>query len=263
MSEAIMYGIVLIYGILIGSFLNVCIFRIPNEESIVTKRSHCMNCNKQLKWYELIPVFSFLFLRGKCSKCKTKLSIQYPIIEALNGILYVLVFYLNGWDSLVLILLSSIYCFTVSALIVLSVIDFRKNIIPFGVNIFIFVMGLAAVAIKFFGDGKNIDILIKHGIGFFAVSLFFLILYYATKGRGMGGGDIKLMAAAGVLLGWQLILLAAFIGCVLASIIHPLRMKISKAGRVLAFGPYLAIGIFISLLWGEGLLDWYINTFLM
>ena len=261
MNDYIVYGIVLIYGLLIGSFLNVCIFRIPDESSIVTGRSHCMNCNSKLKWYELIPVFSYIFLLGKCKSCKSKISIQYPIVEALNGIVYVLVFYLFGWSAPHVILLNVVYCLVISALIVLSLIDFRTNTIPIGINIFIMIMGLAAALIKYIWFGRNTEMMLDHAIGFFAVSSFLLLIFYASKGRGIGGGDIKLMAGAGLLLGWELILLAFFIGCVLAAIIHPIRMRINHLNRVLAFGPYLSIGIIVALLYGKQIITWYLDTF--
>lgn len=260
MNETIIYSIVFIYGIIIGSFLNVCIYRIPNETSIAG-RSHCMKCNAPIKWYDLIPVFSYIFLMGSCRKCKTKISIQYPMIEALNGLLYVLVFYLCGFDTMKDILLSSAYCLIISALLVLSVIDFRTNIIPFGINIFIAAIGVGIVLIKYFSSGKNIDIIIHHAIGACAISFLLLIIFYATQGRAMGGGDIKLMAAAGLVLGWQAVILAFFLGCVFASIIHPIRMKINHLNRVLAFGPYLSAGITVSLLYGRQIIDWYIQTF--
>ena len=261
MVDYIIFGIVFLYGIVIGSFLNVCIFRIPDEDSIVTGRSHCMNCNAKLKWYELIPVFSFIFLLGKCKSCKSRISIQYPIIEALNGLFYVLVFYLYGWKSMNTIFLNVIYCLVISALIVLSVIDFRTNTIPIGINIFIMVMGLTAALVRYFWFGRSTDIMLDHAIGFFAVSVFLLLIFYATKGRGVGGGDIKLMAGAGLLLGWGNVLLAFFIGCILAAIIHPIRMRVSNIGRALAFGPYLSIGIVIAMLYGKQMIDWYIETF--
>jgi leader peptidase (prepilin peptidase)/N-methyltransferase len=250
---------VFLYGIVIGSFLNVCIYRIPDQDSIVTGRSHCMSCNRQLKWYELIPVFSYIFLLGRCISCKSRISIQYPIIEALNGIFYVLVFYIFGWKDNYTLLMNVIDCFLISALIVLSVIDFRTNIIPMGINIFIFILGLAATLLDFFGQGRSMDVLLNHGIGFGAVSLFLLFILYATRGRGIGGGDIKLMAGAGLLLGWSLIVLAFFIGCILASIIHPIRMRINHLSRVLAFGPYLSAGIVISLFFGKQLIEWYLG----
>jgi leader peptidase (prepilin peptidase)/N-methyltransferase len=262
MNESIIYySFIFIYGIIFGSFLNVCIFRIPEEESIVTGRSHCMSCNTKIKWYDLIPVFSYIFLLGRCRKCKSRISIQYPIIEALNGLLYVLVFYLYGFNSLKDILISCAYCFVISALIVLSVIDFRTNTIPVGINIFILIMGIFIVLVQYFWFGKNTDIVLDHAIGMFAVSFFLLLIFYASHGRGIGGGDIKLMGAAGLVLGWELIILAFMIGCVLAAIIHPIRMRISHLNRVLAFGPYLSVGIAVALLFGKQIVDWYLQTF--
>ncbi len=262
MGDYIIYGIVFLYGIIIGSFLNVCILRIPDQDSVVTGRSHCMNCNSRLKWYELIPIFSYIFLLGRCRSCKSRISIQYPIIEALNGILYVLVFYLFGWKGTYSILMNVIYCLVISALLVLSVIDFRTNIIPVGINIFIMIMGLAAALVEYFWFGRSTDIMLNHGIGFFAVSVFLLLIFYSTKGRGVGGGDIKLMAGAGLLLGWDLILLAFFIGCILAAFIHPIRMRINHLSRVLAFGPYLAVGIVLALFFGKQWIDWYLEFFI-
>ena len=126
------YIIILLYGIVIGSFVNVCIYRIPLEEDIVKERSHCMSCGHVLQWYELIPLVSYLVQKGKCRECGTKLSVQYPLIEGLNGVLYVLIAVINGLnvDSL-------LYCLLISALITLSVIDWRTYEIPIGINIFI------------------------------------------------------------------------------------------------------------------------------
>ena len=154
------YILIFAFGIVIGSFLNVCIYRIPQHETVVTERSHCMRCGYQLAWYDMVPVFSWLFLRGRCRKCKEPISPQYPIIEALNGILYIVVFAVNGLE-----LTSIIYCFLTSALIVLSVIDWRTYEIPFGINIFILVLGILHV----FLDHDNWS---EYVIGFFCVSLF-------------------------------------------------------------------------------------------
>lgn len=238
------------YGIVIGSFLNVCIFRIPKGEDIVKVNSHCMSCGYQLKWYDLIPVVSYLFLGGKCRKCKTKISKQYPMIELLNGILYVIIFFINDFDAV-----SIIYCLLTSALIVLSVIDFRTYEIPFGVNVFIFVLGIIHVAMDVV-NWKN------YCIGFFAVSVCLLLLQILSKGRAIGGGDVKLMAAAGLLLGWKLIILAFVLGCIIGSVIHLIRMKVSGEGHLLAMGPYLSVGIWIAALWGTQMLDAYFNLFI-
>lgn len=246
----LLYITIFIFGIVIGSFLNVCIYRIPKKEDIVKINSHCMSCNYNLKWYDLIPLFSYIFLGGRCRKCKTKLSIQYPLIEGLNGILYVLVVAMNGFT-----IESLLYCLMFSALVTLSVIDFRTYEIPFGINLFILALGLIRVAM----DYKNF---LNYLIGFISVSGFLYLLYLLTKGRGIGGGDIKLMAVSGLMLGWKCNILALAFGCIIGSVIHLIRMKVSKEDHVLALGPYLSIGIMIAALWGESLLKWYFAAIL-
>lgn len=245
----IIYIIVSLYGIVIGSFLNVCIYRIPLHESIAKERSHCMSCGYQLKWYDLVPFFSYILLGGKCRKCKKKISVQYPIIEAANGLFYVLVFSVFGisWTSV-------IYCFLVSALLALSVIDFRTYEIPIGFNVFILTLGLIHLAL----DYPN---WLQYVIGLVAVSIFLYLIYVLTKGRGIGGGDIKLMAACGLLLGWQLIIMAFLMGCIIGSVVHLIRMRLSGAEHVLAMGPYLSVGVLIAVLWGEKILGWYLSMY--
>lgn len=258
--------LIFLFGITFGSFLNVCIYRIPKKEDIVKTPSHCMKCGYELKWYDLVPLFSFIVLKGKCRKCGIKLSLQYPIIEALNGAMCVFVFlrlrinltdffYVSCIKELVPLFDAALVCAFLSVLLVISVIDFRTYEIPLGCNIFIFALGILSLIL-------HPQDLLNHIIGFFAVSLFLLIVYACTKGRGIGGGDIKLMAAAGLFLGWKLIVLAFILGCVLGSILHILRMKISKADHVLAFGPYLSLGLAIAVLFGEQILSWYLG-FLM
>ena len=241
--------IIFLYGIIIGSFLNVCIYRIPKKENIVTTRSHCMSCGYQLRWYDLIPLFSWLALGGRCRKCKAKISVQYPAIEALNGVLYLIVFLCYGVSIETLL-----YCLMASALLALSVIDFRTFEIPLGFNVFIAVLGLVRVLTDLTNWGE-------YAVGFFAVSVVLYIIYVLTKGRGIGGGDIKLMAASGLLLGWKCNILAFLLGCIIGSVIHLLRMRFTNAERVLALGPYLSIGIYISALWGTRLIDWYLSLF--
>ena len=241
------YIFIFLFGIVIGSFLNVCIYRIPMHETIVSERSHCMKCGYQLAWYDLVPLFSWLFLRGRCRKCKAPISPQYPIVEAVNGILYVLIFIVKDFT-----LESVFYCLFVSALIVLSVIDWRTYEIPIVVNIFILALGV----IHLLTDLKNWPIYI---IGFFCVSIFLYLIVVISKGRAMGGGDVKLMAVAGLLIGWQNIIIAFFLGCIIGSIIHLIRMRVSDAENVLAMGPYLAVGLFIAAMWGQNMISWYTN----
>ncbi len=238
-------AVVFLYGIVIGSFLNVCICRLPIKENIVTTRSHCMSCGYQLKWYDLVPLFSWLALRGKCRKCGAKISVQYPIVEALNGILYLVVFWQCGVS-----VRAVLYCLLASSLVVISVIDWRTFEIPVGANIFIGLLGAVRIATDL-ADWKD------YIIGFFSVSAVLFVIYIVTKGRGIGGGDIKLMAVSGLLIGWECNVLAFVIGCIAGSVVHIIRMKVSKADHVLALGPYLSIGIFVSALWGEKMINWY------
>ena len=246
----LLYIMIFLFGIVIGSFLNVCIYRIPKKENIVKIRSHCMECNYQLKWYDLVPLFSYLCLGGRCRKCKAKLSVQYPLVELLNGLLYVLVVAVNG-----LTIESLLYCLMFSALVTLSVIDFRTYEIPLGINLFILTLGLIRVAL----DYQNF---LNYLIGFLSVSGFLYLLFLLTKGRGIGGGDIKLMAVSGLMIGWKCNLLALAFGCIIGSIIHVIRMKVSKEDHVLALGPYLSVGIMIAALWGYNLIEWYFAAIL-
>ena len=243
----LMYIIIFMFGIVIGSFLNVCIYRIPLQEDIVRVRSHCMSCGYKLEWYDLVPLFSYLFLRGRCRKCGAKLSVQYPLIEALNGILYVIIVCIHGVN-----IDSLLYCLLGSARVVLSVIDFRTYEIPFGINLFILALGLIRLAL----DYHNF---LSYLIGSLAVSAFLTILYYASGGRAIGGGDVKLMAVCGLFLGWKLIILAFGLGCVLGAVIHVIRMKVSGEDHVLAMGPYLSAGVLIAALWGNQMLSWYLG----
>lgn len=206
-----------------------------------------MSCGYQLRWYDLIPLFSWLMLKGRCRKCGVSISPQYPIIEAANGILYLLIFAVNGWN-----LTSVLYCLMASALLALSVIDFRTFEIPFGFNVFLTVLGL----IHLFLDRTN---WVEYVIGFFAVSAILEILLLVSKGRAIGGGDVKLMASCGLLLGWKLIWVAFLLGCILGSVLHIIRMKVSGADKVLAMGPYLSAGVLIAALWGNTFLTWYIG----
>ncbi len=244
------YIFIFIFGIVLGSFLNVCIYRIPQKQDIVKARSHCMQCDHLLQWYELIPLFSYLLQGGKCRACKSKISVQYPLIEGANGIAYVLIFLINGMnvDSL-------LYCLLTSALLVLSVIDWRTYEIPIGINVFIFVLGIARTVVHS-KDWAN------HVIGFFAVSAVLYLIIVVSKGRGIGGGDMKLMAVCGLFLGWKEIILAFLLGCIIGSVVHIIRMRITKCDHVLALGPYLSVGVVLAMLWGNRWITWYFSQFM-
>lgn len=253
-EQIFFYFIVFVYGITIGSFLNVCIYRIPKEESIVTVGSHCMKCWHRLKWYDLIPVFSWLFLKGKCRYCGTRVSVQYPLVELANGILYIVVFAANGWN-----IESGLWCIMTSALLVLSVIDYRTMMIPTGVDFVILIVGILHLVLKL----NNWHYYV---IGFFFASLFLLlcsIIFRMLRGkRGLGLGDIELMACTGLCIGWGHALFAVILGSLIGSVIQGIKIAVTKEGQKFAFGPYLSAGVFIAMLWGSKIYDWYVGTFL-
>ena len=236
-------------GACVGSFCNVLIYRIPREEEFVKTPSHCMTCGHNLKWFELIPVVSWLMQGGKCRSCGVKLSVQYPIVEALNALMWLLtgILFRGDWLSVAL------YCLLFSMLMVLSVIDWRMFIIPNGINLVIFLLGV----VRLVTDLGNWPLYV---IGMLSVSLVFLLLHVLTGGNGLGMGDVKLVAGAGLLLGWPKMLLAVLVGSLSGAIIHSVRMK-HGADRKLAFGPYLAAGIWFAALVGEPLITAYLSLF--
>lgn len=241
--------LVFLYGITIGSFLNVCIYRIPLKESIVFGRSHCIKCKENIKFYDLIPVFSYIALKGRCRFCKKKINIRYPIIELINGVLFIIAFLKFGlsFNMVYYSLLSSI-------LLVIAVIDFEHEIIPDRLLITAFAFGI--IYNIFFGDYISVI------IGFLAVSLVLYLIAILSKG-GIGGGDIKMMAAFGFCLGWQKIVLALFLGSFVGSVaaIYMMAFKNYSGKTKIPFGPFLAIGIYISILYGSQLIGWYTNLF--
>lgn len=247
MLQISMYILIFLYGIVIGSFLNVVIVRVPRKESIVKVRSHCENCGYQLKWFDLIPIFSYLVLGGKCRKCKTKISAQHLILEVLNGILYVFTFFIAGFSVTTVLL-----CLLFSALLALSLIDFKTYEIPVGFQCVIFVLAVCRTIL----DRANWS---EHVIGFFVVSVVLYLMYVISKGAAIGGGDVKLMAVCGLFVGWKLIIFAFLLGCIVGSVVHIIRMKLSGESHVLAMGPYLSIGVFVAALWGNQILTWYLG----
>lgn len=238
-----------LFGLVVGSFLNVCIFRIPKGETVVTVPSHCTSCGHKLVWYDLFPFFSYLFLGGKCRYCKAKISVQYPIVELLNALLWVVIYIVFGGLSVT----SVIYCLFASALVVISVIDIRDGIIPDRINAFIFILGIIITAL----DYNNWAV---HIIGFFAVSVPLLVPLFI---KGMGGGDVKLFAVCGLLVGWKLIVLTLVAACFLGTAFSIFIMIKNKATGKTAvkFGPFISLGLLISVVWGEQIINWYLQTF--
>ncbi|MBQ4244645.1 MAG: prepilin peptidase [Clostridia bacterium] len=243
----LVYIITFLFGVAVGSFLNVCIYRIPKHESIVTVPSHCMSCGKKLHWYELIPLFSWLALRGKCHGCKAKISAQYPVIEAANGLLCVLTLFVKGL-SVDMVLTAALG----SVLLVISIIDARTKEIPFPLVIAVGILG--AIRLVFYHEHWLNSVL-----GAVVMGALFLIIIIVTGGKALGGGDFKLVIAAGLFVGLKNCVIALFLASFFGSVIHLTLMKVKKMGRELAFGPYLSFGFFTVALWGDKLFDFYLN----
>lgn len=241
------YILVFLFGVTVGSFLNVCILRIPLGESVVSGSSHCMSCGVKLRRRDLVPLVSWIFLRGRCARCHSPISPQYPLIEAANGLLWMLAFRRFGmsFDTL-------LGCGMASTLLTASVIDVRTREIPPGTTIAVAVLGILRLLV-YRADWAS------HLLGLVSVSGLLLLVLLLSGGKAIGGGDVKLMAGAGLFLGLWSTLLAFFIGCLIGSIVHLFRMKFRGAGRDLALGPYLSAGILVSMFWGDALLGWYFS----
>ena len=236
-------------GICFGSFTNVLIFRLPRNEEFVKTPSHCLSCGHRLSWYENIPILSFLMQKGRCRSCGVRLSLQYPLVEALTGLMWLLTGLLlwGNWIPM------GLYCLLFPLLETVTVIDWRTFEIPNGLSAAIAVLGL----VRLLTDLGRWPLYL---IGALSVSLLFLLLWFLTGGKGLGLGDVKLMAAAGLLLGWPKTILSMLIGSVAGVIIHLIRMR-HGSGNKLAFGPYLSAGIWVSALLGDAIIGAYLGLF--
>ena len=243
------YALIAILGLVIGSFLNVCIYRIPVEESIAFPPSHCSKCKHDLSPIDLVPVISYIFLRGKCKYCKENISIRYPLIESLNGILYLIVFFKFG-----LTLIALKYCILVSILIVIGMIDYDTQFVFTSTTIFGgIIAGIFIIIQAIFYRAGVIDLVLGGVIGFGIIGL----IVFLTKG--MGEGDIEIAAVCGLFLGVKGILLGLFLAIILGGVVGIviLSLKLKKAKEKIAFGPCIAIGSLISMLWGVEILKLY------
>ena len=242
--------LVVIFGLVIGSFLNVCICRIANEESIAFPPSHCTNCGYELKAKDLIPVLSYIFLGGKCRSCKEKISIQYPIVEILNAILYIAIYLKFGFT-----LNLFKFCLFASLLIVIGFIDFKTKYVYNSTVVFGVVSGILFAVLEWM-ETKSIPWNYIAG-AFIGFGIIYLIVILT---RGMGEGDIDIALICGLFLGIKGILfLAIILGGIVATIILIFKLKERKAE--IAFGPYLAIGGIIACLYGSRLIDIYLGLF--
>lgn len=240
-----------IFGAILGSFYNVVGYRLPKGESIVFPSSHCPNCGHNLKPYELVPIFSFLFLKGKCSKCKQKISWFYTIFEILTGLLFVLC-YLVFKDNVIDLIISLTF---VSMLIIIFVSDFHYLIIPDSVLLISSIILLVELIIK--SGLNNFYVPLLNGIiSFIAMYLIKLLGDFIFKKESMGGGDIKLLFVIGMVLGFSQALFSIFVGS-LVGLPIAFIILLRKKDHVIPFGPLLGIGAIIVLLTQFNVIDFF------
>lgn len=254
----ILYIFLIFFGLTVGSFLNVCIYRIPSGKSILFPSSFCPKCKKKILSRDNIPLLSYILLKGRCRNCKTKISVRYPLVELLSALLFFSIFLKSGfsWESLA-------YVFLGSSLIVIFFIDLEHRIIPDVITLPGIGVGLA---FSFLVPEMNvvnslIGLLVGGGLFF----LFAMLGEAIFKKESLGGGDIKLAGMLGAFLGWEKILLVFFLSAILGSIIGIIFMFFSEEVRkkkIIPFGPFLAIATFLGIFWGEKLIRFYLETFI-
>lgn len=252
MIDGFSYGLVAVLGALIGSFLNVCIYRLPRGESIVWPGSHCPSCGGTIAWYDNVPVLGYLRLLGRCAKCRGPISLRYPVVEAANAAGYVLILAAFGttWTTV-------LYSVLFSALLVVTGTDLTHKIIPNVVTVPGIVLGLVGASTVLPAGPVNalLGVLVGGGILW---ALAWASPYLFGK-EGMGGGDIKLVAMIGAFLGWKPALLTIMIGSVAGSVIGIglIALRFMKRDEYIPFGPFLVLGALVSMFFAQPLVDWY------
>jgi leader peptidase (prepilin peptidase)/N-methyltransferase len=244
----------LVTGMVVGSFLNVCICRMPKGESVVTPPSHCPQCDYRIRWYDNIPIVSYLLLRGRCRGCGMHISPQYPLVELLNGLLTLALFLRFGPTLAFLVLF--LFC---SALVVITFIDLDHQIIPDEISLTGIVVGFV---FSFFLQGHSwLNSLLGILLGGGSLLLVAYGYQWLTGKEGMGGGDIKLLAMMGAFLGWKSIPFIIFASSLVGSVIGITIMLVQKKDSKLAipFGPYLAFGAVLYIFYGRQIIHWYLN----
>jgi len=245
-----LYFLIFIFGLAIGSFLNVVICRLETNEPILIGRSHCPKCRTILKWYDLIPVFSFIFYKGKCCYCGKKISWQYPVVEIATGLLFLLIFNFQ-FSIFNLIYYLIITCF----LIIIFVYDLKHYLI---LDKIVFPGIIIAIIFNFLLLSESWQFSILSAFG---ASLFFLLLVLVSKGKWMGLGDVKFAFLMGLILSWPNILLGLFLSFFSGAIIGIILILFGKKGlkSQIPFGPFLVGATVFIMLYGQYLNTWYYN----
>ncbi len=256
--DALIY-LIIIMGLFIGSFLNVCIYRIPEKQSICFPRSHCMKCGHVLGALELIPVISYLALGRRCKQCKEPISSRYMGIEIVTGLGFGVIYYVYRY-SLETLLYSTFFCFA----LVLTMIDWDHMILPTRVIRWGLGLGLIERILQSIVS-NNKYLLIDALLGAIVGYVFFMIVYYGSqwllKKEGLGYGDVRLMCFLGLFIGFNQLFLMIIISCILASVFGLVLLKVRKSSEPYPLGPFLNGGALIVILWGERLLQSYLSLF--
>ncbi|MFH1781331.1 MAG: prepilin peptidase [Patescibacteria group bacterium] len=241
---------VFLFGTIIGSFLNALIFRMRSGDSVFNGRSRCPNCKKELRPIDLVPIFSYLYLGGKCAHCKKSISIQYPLVEFATGALFLLGYFKFGY-SLELAGFMLLACFA----IVIFVYDYKYSLILDKVSIPAIIVGLLCAIFIYWLSFWQIF------FGGFIGAGIFLAQYWISKGKWIGGGDIRLGLFMGVTLGWEMVLLALLIAYVSGAIISLVLIGLKKKGPKdqIPFGTFLSAAFVLVLLYGNEIINWYLN----
>lgn len=247
------YFLVFIFGIVIGSFLNVCIYRVPRGKSVAFPGSFCPSCEEPIRWYDNIPLISFVVLAAKCRSCGSKIPVKYFLVELSSAVIALILFSLLGLTPAFFI-----YTLFSLALLTVSVIDMERREIPDVISLPGIVMGILLVTLfRLRGDlvSSLIDSLLGVLVGGGSMFLLGYLGELVFKKDALGGGDIKLMGMIGAFLGWKLVLLTFFIAPMFGSVSSVIMLAKNKREPI-AYGPYLAAGAFVSLLFGEAILKY-------
>ncbi len=257
--NSFLYSIIFLFGLIVGSFLNCIIYRLEISKSFLKGRSFCPYCKHELAWYDLIPIFSFLMLKGKCRYCQKPISIQYPLVELTTALLFVLI--INNQLSIINFqnLLTTIYLLlTTCFLIIIFVYDFKHYIIPDKVI-------FPAIGLAFIYNLLTTNYLLLNTLlAALGASAFFLSIYLISRGKWMGFGDVKLSFLMGLILGFPNILVALFFAFFTGAITGLILIAQSKKTlkSMVPFGPFLVFGTFLAMFYGEQIINWYSNLFL-
>lgn len=261
--KVVVLTFLILISLCIGSFLNVLIYRLPIKESLTKKNSHCPKCGHMLKWYENIPLLSYIIQRGRCRGCKELISIQYPIIEMLSVCVFVIAYIRFG-----LSIETFLFTLLLQMFIVVFMIDMKHQIIPDSINIIILILGLISLIIPHSSINQLYSInYVDKIIGFLvalSLLLLFLVLEKVLNKELMGGGDLKLFFGVGLFMGWQLLLLGIFFAAVIALITEMLKKVIKSEkflNKVIPFGPYLVLGFALVYVFGLDIICLYLSIF--